>query len=98
MYAAGANPDEDLRREACQMMRFQKYTDKKSECQLEVTSKKRQKSSQDPTCDTMQPDWLRELHAVLVEYWETGEVSDDIEDEWFDEMIERVTPLALQEM
>ena len=30
-------------------------------------------------------------------YWETGEVSDDIDDEWFDEMIERVTPLALEE-
>ena len=44
-----------------------------------------------------EPDWLRELHAVLVVYWETGEVSDDIDDEWFDEMIERVTPLALEE-
>ena len=53
---------------------------------------------QDPTRDTNEPDWLRELHAVLVEYWETGEVSDDIADEWFDEMIERVTPLALREM
>ena len=41
---------------------------------------------------------MRELYAVLVEYWETGVTSDDLDDDWFDEMIERVTPLALEEM
>ena len=55
------------------------------------------KITQDPDRSDL-PEWLRELHAVLVVYWETGEVSDDIEDEWFDLMIERITPYALLEM
>ena len=44
-----------------------------------------------------EPDWMRELDAVLVVYWETGETPDDLDEEWFDRMIERVNPLALEE-
>ena len=56
------------------------------------------KRTQDSDLSSKKPEWLRELQAVLVVYWETGEVSDDIEDEWFDLMIERITPYALLEM
>ena len=44
-----------------------------------------------------EPEWMRELDAVLVVYWETGETPDDLDEEWFDRMIERVNPLALEE-
>ena len=37
------------------------------------------------------PDWLLELDVVLVQYWETGEFSDEIDEEWIDEMIARVS-------
>ena len=40
---------------------------------------------------------MRELHDVLVVYWETGETPDDLDDDWFDRMIARVSPLALEE-
>ena len=97
MHADGLNPDEDLRREACQIMRFQNYNNKKNlqESQIANNVTFDAANTQDPAIDSKLPEWMRELHAVLVVYWETGEVSDDIEDDWFDEMIARITPLAL---
>ena len=32
-----------------------------------------------------------------MQYWETGTTPDELDDEWFDKMIERVTPLAIEE-
>ena len=72
---AGVNPDEDLRKNACQILRAKQFEHKKKACQI------------------FKPEWMRELYAVLVEYWETGETPDDLDDDWF----ERVTPLAFEE-
>ena len=41
--------------------------------------------------------WQIELDAVLAEYWQTGETPDDLDEEWFDEMIERVTAQEIEE-
>ena len=85
MYSAGAVSDEDLRKEACEMMKSQKSA----------------LNERVPLIDTKaldeEPEWRTELDAVLVEYWETGETPEHLDEEWFDEMIERVIAQAVEE-
>ena len=42
-------------------------------------------------------DLKDELEAILAEYQKTGETPDELDEEWFDEMIERVTAQQLRE-
>ena len=87
---AGVNPDEDLRKNACQILRAKQFEHKKGLSNLQAAKNTHSDNSDEP-------EWMRELYAVLVEYWETGETPDDLDDDWFDEMIERVSPLAFEE-
>ena len=91
MYAAGGDSDEDTRKMACEALNAKKNTAQyKSIGNAEEIGMK-------PQNDRKKLDWQAQLFTVLVQYWETGTTPDELDDEWFDEMIERVTPLALEE-
>ena len=85
MYATGVNYDEIRREEACEILKSQK-------CSLNKTVR-----LIDAKSLVAEPEWRTELDSVLVEYWQTGETPEHLDEEWFDEMIERVTAQALEE-
>ena len=85
MYDSGVSPDEILREGACEISKSQK-------CALNEKV-----TLIDDKSLVADPEWLTELNAVLVEYWETGETPEHLDEEWFDEMIERVTEQEIEE-
>ena len=85
MYASGVSSDEILREEACEILKSQK-------CSLNKTA-----TLIDAKSLVAEPEWQIELNAVLVEYWQTGETPEHLDEEWFDEMIERVTAQWIEE-
>ena len=85
MYSTGVDSDEDLRKEACELMKSQKSALNKTVPLIDAKSL------------VAEPEWRTELDSVLVEYWQTGETPEHLDEEWFDEMIERVTAQALEE-
>ena len=85
MYAAGVSSDEIQREGACAILNSQK-------CAL---------NNSVPLIDSKslvaEPEWQVELDDVLAEYWQTGETPEDLDEEWFDEMIARVTAKIIEE-
>ena len=85
MYASGVSSDEIRCKQACEILKSQK-------CSLDKTVR-----LIDGKSLVAEPEWLIELNAVLVEYWQTGETPEHLDEEWFDEMIERVTAEEIEE-
>ena len=85
MYASGVSSDEILREEACEILKSQK-------CSLNKTA-----TLIDAKSLVAKPEWQIELNAVLVMYWQTGETPEHLDEEWFDEMMERVTAQEIEE-
>ena len=85
MYAAGVSSDEIQREGACAILNSQK-------CAL---------NNSVPLIDSKslvaEPEWQVELDDVLAEYWQTGETPEDLDEEWLDVMIERVTAKIIEE-
>ena len=92
MHSAGVVSDEELRQHAVQIMKSNKHN------RVIMHSRDQVPDTAAHSLESVSPDWLLELDVVLVQYWETGEFPDDIDEEWIDEMIARVTAEELEEM